>query len=981
MIPKQDAAGTSGVESAQQHAELVRLHARLIELEGMLVRLRGDVAEQVIYHRIALVEKEEMVAALQRREAEIRQALVEKERLLHQIYTSRGFRLLALVWELRQAWRDGPRALAWFLTRLVYRRFPPGVQVRAKALWYRTRQHAKPLPAVARKGFWEPPARQADTNLQPQYGVGVPGLVSVVLPVYNQATFLRDAIRSVLNQSYPAFELIVVNDGSTDAVESVLDEFADHSQVRILVHERNLGLPQALNSGFQYARGEFWTWTSADNLMLPEQLERHVAFLRRHPDVVMVYSDYLAIDDHGEPLRDPTFRPHNRAPRDAPEIRLPHSTEQLHAIKDNFIGPCFMYRAWVGKVLGPYDVGLLGTEDYDYWLRMTSHFKVAHLGTDEILYKYRVHSNTLNARADELGIHNRVERLMTLDRERRRFYGECFSVFADASLRQELTGVIRCQPLDAYGEAMGSGKRLVLLTASDEAIAWIASHADDKGVFIVLRFDDEAASVHGLEPSLLEKVDLFFVQRDAALRRLRALGKSAFIARTADDLLRLSYVAANEALFREQRDRSEPPAPPPRIYMSVGRRLKVLLQVENFDKGGLEQVVYLLARHLHDKAYEPVIMVLGKVGSLARRARAEGIAVVRPKQSKNAESYVELLQSLAPDIINSHSSWYGLDVIHGLRVPTTQTLHNTYVWFTPAETMRCRVAEAQTDAYICVSRNVMKYSDLRLGLDSGRMRLVPNGIDVERFLLPGEHTRGMRQQIRGAYGFDSRDFVIVCSSAFYRHKGQLEAVLALRQVLARAPHVKLILLGEPVDQKYFGEVSETIARLGCQGSAVMAGFQDDPVGFYYAADCFMLPSYWEGWSLALAEAIAVGLPVIATDVGAARELLSEGALGVLVPPPFSDICDVHWQNWGMYLERGCREDAGFIRALADAMLLASRRPWTEAELRRSTQVVTDKYTATHMAAAYETAYLEVWSAPVITTDQERRLPRRARPLP
>ncbi len=135
----------------------------------------------------------------------------------------------------------------------------------------------------------------------------VPGLVSVILPVYNQAGLLRDSMESVLGQTYANFELIIVNDGSTDDVAVVLADYARHPKVRILT-QANQKLPKALSNGFAFARGEFWTWTSADNLMEPAQLERLVGFLQRRPDVAMVYANYEAIDDRGQPLHDPTWR-------------------------------------------------------------------------------------------------------------------------------------------------------------------------------------------------------------------------------------------------------------------------------------------------------------------------------------------------------------------------------------------------------------------------------------------------------------------------------------------------------------------------------------------------------------------------------------------------------------------------------------------------------------------------------------------------
>ena len=137
----------------------------------------------------------------------------------------------------------------------------------------------------------------------------------------------------------------------------------------------------------------------------------------------MVYADYVAIDDRGEPLADPTFRPHNRRPASSPEIHLPRDPREINVVCDNFIGPCFLYRNIVGRLIGDYDPGL-GIEDYDYWMRVNHAFRIEHLGTDETLYRYRVHDRSLSGRAAELKIAERVAALMRTERSRNRFVSQ-----------------------------------------------------------------------------------------------------------------------------------------------------------------------------------------------------------------------------------------------------------------------------------------------------------------------------------------------------------------------------------------------------------------------------------------------------------------------------------------------------------------------------------------------------------------------------
>ena len=261
----------------------------------------------------------------------------------------------------------------------------------------------------------------------------VPGRVSVVLPVYNQAALLAESIDSVLNQTYSDLELIVVNDGSTDGVESVLARYAGCPRVRLLT-QTNQKLPAALSNGFRFAQGEFWTWTSADNRMHQEQLSVQVAFLRAHPETAMVYADYRAIDDHGDPLDDPDFRPQNRITSRSPMIHLPRSTCELNVVSDNFIGPCFLYRGWVGRLMGEYDPSM-GIEDYDYWMRINSAFQIDHLGEYDVLYEYRVHENSLSDQLYGKPIADLCDRLIANQCARSEYSSRPWTIHVDDTVK------------------------------------------------------------------------------------------------------------------------------------------------------------------------------------------------------------------------------------------------------------------------------------------------------------------------------------------------------------------------------------------------------------------------------------------------------------------------------------------------------------------------------------------------------------------
>ena len=222
-------------------------------------------------------------------------------------------------------------------------------------------------------------------------------LVSIILPVYNHGEFLRDSIQSILNQEYKNFELIIVNDGSTDSTNQILEEFSTDAQITI-IRQENFGLPIALNSGFTIAKGVFLTWTSADNLMAPAALSVLVNALKNKKSVGLVFADYTVVDVNGHEIsRANTWRNYDRTGKDPSVVKLGNPRKIYRCIPINFIGPYFLYRSEIADRLTAYG-NIPGIEDWDYWLRMQFITKVKHVKTDGKQYLYRIHSNSMSSK-------------------------------------------------------------------------------------------------------------------------------------------------------------------------------------------------------------------------------------------------------------------------------------------------------------------------------------------------------------------------------------------------------------------------------------------------------------------------------------------------------------------------------------------------------------------------------------------------------
>lgn len=204
-------------------------------------------------------------------------------------------------------------------------------------------------------------------------------LVSIVLPTYNGSRFIGSTIESVIAQTYTNWELLVVDDCSTDNVMAIVERYAAlDNRIRLIRHECNRKLPASLNSGFAQSRGEYLTWISDDNYFHPDAISEMVGYLRRNPAVDMVYTDYEVVDESNRSVETIAVLP----------------PEQL--LRKNCVGASFLYKRSVMEAIGNYSGDSYMAEDYDYWLRCFCEFRMEPY--HKVLYYYRRHRSSLSCR-------------------------------------------------------------------------------------------------------------------------------------------------------------------------------------------------------------------------------------------------------------------------------------------------------------------------------------------------------------------------------------------------------------------------------------------------------------------------------------------------------------------------------------------------------------------------------------------------------
>jgi len=214
---------------------------------------------------------------------------------------------------------------------------------------------------------------------------GQRGLVTVVIPCYNQAGYLGEAIASVQAQTYRSFEIVVVDDGSTDATAAVARRHAD---VRLL-QQSNAGLSAARNAGLALGRGDYLVFLDADDRLLPNALSDGIESLARHPEAAFTSGHFRYIRADGSTQQEFAQEPLECPPYEG-------------MLRGNYIGmhSTVMFRRAIFDQVGTFDTSLRSCEDYDLYMRITRRYPVAR--HDRLVAEYRRHDASMSVRAGRM---------------------------------------------------------------------------------------------------------------------------------------------------------------------------------------------------------------------------------------------------------------------------------------------------------------------------------------------------------------------------------------------------------------------------------------------------------------------------------------------------------------------------------------------------------------------------------------------------
>ena len=221
-------------------------------------------------------------------------------------------------------------------------------------------------------------------------------MISVIMPVYNCERFVKEAVESILNQSYRDFEFLILDDASTDETISIIKQFKD-SRIKLIKKLKNTGYTNSLNYGLSIAKGKYIARMDGDDVSLPNRFVKQVAFLESHPDVVVCGTNYKFIDSNVVKLMPET-----------------HEDIKIGLLENTCFGhPTVMMRREVLERHNlQYDFEKEPAEDYALWVTLLEYGKLYNL--QEILLYYRVHDSQESQKRRDVQLQSKLSTRLKL---------------------------------------------------------------------------------------------------------------------------------------------------------------------------------------------------------------------------------------------------------------------------------------------------------------------------------------------------------------------------------------------------------------------------------------------------------------------------------------------------------------------------------------------------------------------------------------
>jgi len=663
--------------------------------------------------------------------------------------------------------------------------------------------------------------------------------VTVIMSVYNGEKYLREAVDSVLRQTFKDFEFLIINDGSTDRTAEILQSYQD-PRIKIINNEKNIGLTKSLNNGLKLAKGEYIARMDADDISMSDRLEKQIAIIEKHDNLGMVACWIKIISGNNNYVRDWQADREKNSPE---EIYYTLFFENCIAHSSVLFNKELVFK------IGGYDESFQKSQDYELWSRLSKITKITKI--KDVLVLRREHS--VNTSFDLINRH----RL----NEERLFLKNINTFLSDKINSYTLLSIKYNNSTWRIGENNIFNMLNTLNKINREIIKNAPSFLERRKLKECGK-DKRNKIIKNAFPSVLEI--LKFVMRHVLLTPRYFLEYIGFF-------------------FTFKRKCS-------RLKVSEGKK-NILCIVFSMVVGGAEKVILNIAKGTDREKFSFHTVTSIPINNVWHDKFCPYFQNIVIPTKRVASEYIsnkyfyQIIKRLNIDTVLISNSLIGYKYLPQLKsefkhIKTIDVLH-------AEESSGARPELEWTIPYldrrICISESLREYMIEAYRISRieesyiERLRVIHNGIDLREY-SPNVQMKG---RFKSRFGIPEDVRIISFVGRFSYEKNPLLFVDIARRIIERSPSYKLkfIMAG---DGPQSDEVKNTINKYRIKDYFILTGMIDNVVELLANTYILLIVSKSEGIPFVILEAMAMKVPVISTNVGAVHEVIKDSINGYLI---------------------------------------------------------------------------------------------------
>jgi glycosyltransferase involved in cell wall biosynthesis len=393
---------------------------------------------------------------------------------------------------------------------------------------------------------------------------------------------------------------------------------------------------------------------------------------------------------------------------------------------------------------------------------------------------------------------------------------------------------------------------------------------------------------------------------------------------------------------------------PIKLY-SAGDKINLLIELDTFDKGGLQKVVLDSALRFNPDLFNVTIVSVNGAGYLAGVAEKNGIKVYALPKLNKKQTYENILKDENINLSNSHFSHFGYPILKKYGIPNVTFIHNVYAFLRGKALDQLKEDDIYVDQYISVSNKATRYAVEKLGVNATKVMTIPNGLILEEHF---EKEKNSVPMTRAELGLSESDYVFLNPASYNLHKGHYVMIDAMKQILKVRNDIKILCIGNVVYEPHFNELVAYLKNSGLDKYILLPGYFPNVESIYPIVDAFLMPSFIEGWSIAMNEAMFYKKPLIMTDTGGASDVIENNDIGILIENEYGDITNLYSE----YLDDMAyiQKDFKIAGKLADAMIeFANNKAYWKNAGEKGRDKIISQYNFDDVVKKYEDTYIKL----------------------